>query len=226
MGLCYSYDEHVFENCVWSIWVRVWCDHRVGCDWLPGQAWMNVCRSDIIIVGPVFLEWCERHVQKVPWQCYTVTTLCGLARYEWWQSSIMCLLIGLAIELLVHRKYVKGDMNKWMGRALITSFSGQKWHSDYESRLWAPKDRCRWKGIIGQWWWVAYNQTWSAKKKMICVDECRHWRHSVDDCSAITGLDCNAVDHHCLGRVHIGKVVPEQCRYVGSAVYVNALCRQ
>ena len=29
-----------------------------------------------------------------------------------------------------------------------------------------------------------------------------------------------------LGRVHIAIVVPEQCRYVGSAVYVNALCRQ
>ena len=29
-----------------------------------------------------------------------------------------------------------------------------------------------------------------------------------------------------MGRVHIGKVVPEQYRYVGSAVCVNALCRQ
>ena len=29
-----------------------------------------------------------------------------------------------------------------------------------------------------------------------------------------------------LGPVHIAKVVPEQYRYVGSAVYVNALCRQ
>ena len=28
------------------------------------------------------------------------------------------------------------------------------------------------------------------------------------------------------GRVHIAKVVPEQYRYVGSVVYVNALCRQ
>ena len=29
-----------------------------------------------------------------------------------------------------------------------------------------------------------------------------------------------------LGPVHIAKVVPEEYRYVGSAVYVNALCRQ
>ena len=29
-----------------------------------------------------------------------------------------------------------------------------------------------------------------------------------------------------LGPVHIARVVPEQYRYVGSAVYVNALCRQ
>ena len=29
-----------------------------------------------------------------------------------------------------------------------------------------------------------------------------------------------------LGRVHIAIVVPEHYRYVGSAVYVNALCRQ
>ena len=28
------------------------------------------------------------------------------------------------------------------------------------------------------------------------------------------------------GRVHIAKVVPEQYRYVRSAVYVNTLCRQ
>ena len=29
-----------------------------------------------------------------------------------------------------------------------------------------------------------------------------------------------------LGPVHIAEVVPEQYRYVGSAVNVNALCRQ
>ena len=31
-------------------------------------------------------------------------------------------------------------------------------------------------------------------------------------------------DLTCLDRVHIGKVVPEQCQYVGSAVYVKVLC--
>ena len=33
-------------------------------------------------------------------------------------------------------------------------------------------------------------------------------------------------DQVMFGRVHIAIVVPEQYRYVGSAVYVNALCRQ
>ena len=33
-------------------------------------------------------------------------------------------------------------------------------------------------------------------------------------------------DYRGEGPVHIAEVVPEQYRYVGSAVYVNALCRQ
>ena len=39
-------------------------------------------------------------------------------------------------------------------------------------------------------------------------------------------LYCFLFDLSCLGRVHIGKVVPEQCQYVGSAVYVKVLCWQ
>ena len=40
------------------------------------------------------------------------------------------------------------------------------------------------------------------------------------------GAETQAQNVPVLGPVHIAEVVPEQYRYVGSAVYVNALCRQ
>ena len=64
--------------------------------------------------------------------------------------------------------------------------------------------------------------TWTAEITTTNGMKYYQLKRSAEDMRRWHGLVVNLAQ----GRVHIAIVVPEQYRYVGSAVYVNALCRQ